>query len=112
MRPDPVNVASPEDVSPDARAPDAFPGGALGEASGAPVWPGRRLARLVLVISLFPGAALTMLLAPALKSPGLLLAGLLLLAGALLGHRRLTTALLTLSAGAGAARSNPCLENP
>ena len=64
---------------------------------------GQRLARLAFVLSLSPGLVVLMVLAPALRSPGLLAAGLALVTLALLGHRRLTAAILT-RAGAQEAR--------
>jgi len=58
---------------------------------------GQRLARLAFVLSLAPGLVILMVLAPALKSPVLLAAGLALVALALLAHRRLTAAILATS---------------
>ncbi|EJL37871.1 hypothetical protein PMI01_00459 [Caulobacter sp. AP07] len=49
----------------------------------------RRLARLAFVLSLAPGMVLTMVLAPALQEPRLLLAGLVLIAAAILARHRL-----------------------
>ncbi|WP_099582526.1 hypothetical protein [Caulobacter sp. FWC2] len=49
----------------------------------------RRLTRLAFVLSLAPGMVLTMVLAPALRDPRLLLAGLVLTGGAILARDRL-----------------------
>jgi hypothetical protein len=70
--------------------------------AGAPA--GRRLARLAFVLTLTPGAVITMILAPTIKSPLLLTAGLILLAAALVAHRPLTAAIL---ARAAAGRPQP-----
>lgn len=59
---------------------------------------GRRLARLVFVLSLTPGAVITMVLTPALKSPVLLATGMVLLLAAFLAHGRLTAAILARAA--------------
>lgn len=70
----------------------------------------RRLARLTLVLSLTPGMVITMLLAPTLQSPTLLAIGAALVITAFLAHRRLTAALVRLTAAPGDPGQAPNAE--
>lgn len=63
----------------------------------------RRLTRLAFVLSLAPGMVLTMVLAPALRDPRLLLAGLGLIGAAILARHRLAHLFLDWTTG----RSDP-----
>jgi hypothetical protein len=63
----------------------------------------RRLARLTFVLSLAPGMVLTMVLAPALRDPRLLLVGLGLIGAAILVRHRLADLVLDWTG----ARSDP-----
>lgn len=69
----------------------------------------RRLTRLALVLSLAPGMVLTMMLAPALRDPRLLLAGLVLIAAAILARHRLADLVLD---GTGARSHAPPTASP
>ncbi len=66
-----------------------------GDARSPPRPPrGQRLARLAFVLSLTPGTVITMVLAPALRSPLLLALGLALVILAFLVHRPMSSWIL------------------
>ncbi|GGL36156.1 hypothetical protein [Caulobacter rhizosphaerae] len=87
MRPDHAGLPAAEADIPEAGAPT------LSRA-------GRRWARLAFVLSLTPGLVITMVLAPALRSPTLLAIGVALTLAAFLAHRRLTAVIIRLAADA------------
>ncbi|WP_165191553.1 hypothetical protein [Caulobacter soli] len=73
---------------------------------------GRRPARLALVLSLTPGAVITMILAPGLRSPVLLAAGLALVILAVLAHGPLSTWIFARCGDQGARASRSSRPQP
>jgi hypothetical protein len=84
-------------MRPDAGAAGAAGGPDPSTAGSASTRRARRLSRLAFVLCLTPGTVICMVLAPAIRSPALLLLGVVLVGAAFLVHRPLASAILALT---------------